>query len=41
MTMDHKSAVESLLFMPNGGMFLSSGGTDIKARALVTFPTVY
>ncbi|ENN71254.1 hypothetical protein HUJ04_007695 [Dendroctonus ponderosae] len=30
MTMDHKSPVESLLFMPNGGMFLSSGGTDIK-----------
>ncbi|CAH1135159.1 unnamed protein product [Ceutorhynchus assimilis] len=30
MTMDHKSPVESLLFMPGGGMFLSAGGTDIK-----------
>jgi len=30
MTMDHKSPVESLLFMPSGGLFLSAGGTDIK-----------
>jgi len=30
MTMDHGSPVESLLFMPSGGMFLSAGGTDIK-----------
>ncbi|KAL1494453.1 hypothetical protein ABEB36_010051 [Hypothenemus hampei] len=30
MTMDHKSPIESLLFMPSGGLFLSAGGTDIK-----------
>lgn len=30
MTVDHSSPIESLLFMPSGGMFLSAGGTDIK-----------
>ncbi|XP_066139905.1 U3 small nucleolar RNA-associated protein 15 homolog [Euwallacea fornicatus] len=30
MVMDHKSPIESLLFMPSGGLFLSAGGTDIK-----------
>lgn len=30
MTMNHGGPIESLLFLPNGGMFLSSGGTDIK-----------
>lgn len=30
MTMDHKGPIESLLFMPGGGLFLSAGGTDIK-----------
>ncbi|XP_050308630.1 U3 small nucleolar RNA-associated protein 15 homolog [Anthonomus grandis grandis] len=30
MKMNHTSAVESLLYMPGGGMVLSAGGTDIK-----------
>ncbi|KAF7265764.1 hypothetical protein GWI33_020844 [Rhynchophorus ferrugineus] len=30
MTMNHGNPVESLLFLPNGGMFLSAGGTEIK-----------
>ncbi|KAJ8984640.1 hypothetical protein NQ317_009868 [Molorchus minor] len=27
---DHGSPIESLLFLPSGGIFLSAGGTDIK-----------
>lgn len=29
-TVDHGSPVESLLFLPSGGIFLSAGGTEIK-----------
>lgn len=31
LTVDHGSPVESLLFLPSGGIFLSAGGTEIKA----------
>lgn len=30
LTVDHGSPIESLLFLPSGGIFLSAGGTDIK-----------
>ncbi|GLV44106.1 uncharacterized protein CBL_12598 [Carabus blaptoides fortunei] len=30
MVVDHGSPIESLLFLPSGGMFMSAGGTDIK-----------
>lgn len=30
LTCNHGSPVESLLFLPSGGIFLSAGGTDIK-----------
>lgn len=30
LTVDHGSPVESLLFLPAGGIFLSAGGTEIK-----------
>lgn len=30
MTMNHGSPLESLVFLPSGGIFISSGGTDIK-----------
>ncbi|KAL3278274.1 hypothetical protein HHI36_013609 [Cryptolaemus montrouzieri] len=30
LTVDHGSPVESLLFLPSGGIFISSGGNDIK-----------
>lgn len=30
LSVDHGSPIESLLFLPSGGMFLSAGGTDIK-----------
>lgn len=30
LTVNHGSPIESLLFLPSGGIFLSAGGTDIK-----------
>lgn len=30
MSLDHGSPLESLVFLPTGGIFISSGGTDIK-----------
>lgn len=30
LSVDHGSPIESLLFLPSGGIFLSAGGTDIK-----------
>nr|XP_023025430.1 U3 small nucleolar RNA-associated protein 15 homolog [Leptinotarsa decemlineata] len=30
LTVDHGSPIESLLFLPSGGIFLSAGGTEIK-----------
>lgn len=30
LSVDHGSPVESLLFLPSGGIFLSAGGTDVK-----------
>lgn len=31
LSVDHGSPIESLLFLPSGGIFLSAGGTDVKA----------
>ena len=30
LSVDHGSPIESILFLPSGGIFLSAGGTDVK-----------
>lgn len=29
-SVDHRSPIESLLFLPTGGIFVSAGGTEVK-----------